>query len=394
MSPKSKLFSPIRVGDLSLKHRVVLAPLTRYRGTDTHVPGPKAAEYYSQRGSAPGTLLITEATLIAAKAGGYSNVPGIWSEEQIRGWKQVTDAVHAKGSFIYLQLWALGRAANPDVLEKEDPSFPYVSSWTTQLTGKPTPPRALTVPEIHEYVQLYATAASNAVHRAGFDGVEVHGANGYLIDQFLQDTTNQRDDAYGGSVENRTRFALEVVDAVVKEVGETKTGIRLSPWSDFQGRIERLSPFFILMVYATDMGMSDPIPTYSHLVARLRDSHPNLSYIHVIEPTISGYNEVTQEESNDFIREIWAPRRIISAGGYNRSTSINAAEEKGDLIAFGRMFISNPDLPRRLKENIPLSISNRQTYYLHGNHTSLGYTDYPFANEQSWKVEEVSQARL
>src|ERR1700722_10261614 len=197
MSPLTpRLFKPIQVGELQLSHRVVLAPLTRFRGTITHVPGPYAAEYYAQRGSVPGTLLITEATFIAQRAGGYKNVPGIWSEEQIAGWKevsafaaaemqltiswhgalyvQVTTSVHAKGSSIFLQLWAMGRAADPAVLASEDPSIAYVSSSPSPLPQKSTqpPPRALSVPEIHEYVQLYATAAANAVHRAGFDGVE------------------------------------------------------------------------------------------------------------------------------------------------------------------------------------------------------------------------------
>jgi NADPH2 dehydrogenase len=249
-----KLFQPIQVGDLQLEHRVVLAPLTRVRADKKHVHQlPIAQEYYTQRASVPGTLLITEATFIAAQAGGINNVPGIWSDEQVTAWKkvsfshhspnnllictQITESVHAKGSFIYLQLWALGRAASPKQLEEEG-SFPYVSSSDIPLSNRPKEdpsPRPLTLSEIKEFVELYATAASNAVHRAGFDGVEIHGANGYLIDQFLQTTSNRRTDDYGGSVENRARFALEVTEAVVKRIGAKKTGIRFSPWGSFQG---------------------------------------------------------------------------------------------------------------------------------------------------------------
>ena len=258
-----KLFQPIRVGTANLQHRVVLAPMTRNRANAQHVHGSLALEYYRQRTSVPGTLAITEATFIAPQAGGYPNVPGIWSDEQISGWspvrhalriqslkrdklsflptyvpfrslQQVVDAVHKNGSFIYLQLWALGRTASPDVLQKED-GYPFVAPSPIPLDNTSTSPRALTVEEIREYVQLYATAARNAVVGAGFDGVEIHAANGYLPDQFLQTNTNIRTDSYGGSVENRARFVLEITEAVVNAVGANKVGIRFSPWSTFQG---------------------------------------------------------------------------------------------------------------------------------------------------------------
>ncbi|KAF7970141.1 hypothetical protein HWV62_9267 [Athelia sp. TMB] len=382
-----KLFEPLQIGDSQLLHRVVLAPLTRFRGTDVHVPGITAPEYYAQRASAPGTLLITEATFIAARAGGYPNAPGIWNEDQIEGWKKVTSAVHAKGSFIYLQLWALGRAANPAQLAKEGITNGYVSSSSVSrgkaaAVGFP-PSKTLSIPEIHEYVQLYATAAENAI-TAGFDGVEVHGGgqtpfyvddqalmrtNGYLIDQFTQDVVNKRTDEYGGTIENRSRFALEVVDAVVKRVGPQKTGFRVSPWGSFDG--ERTA---------------DPIPTFSYLISSLLSAHPELAYIHAVEPRIdvaTTRTEVPEHESNDFIRKIVreakGPTQFIAAGGYTREQAIEAAE-KGDLVAFGRAYIANPDLPRRLKENIPLAKGNRETYYIPGDTTGLGYTDYPFAD--------------
>jgi len=366
MASSSTLFQPIRVGSSQLKHRVVLAPLTRLRANKSHVHGELAVKYYGQRAAEPGTLLVTEATFIAAQAGGNDNVPGIWSDEQIAAWKKVTDAVHAQGSFIYLQLWALGRAADPEILIKEG-NFDYVSSSASRLKGIDKDPRPLTVSEIHDYIELYAKAASNAVHRAGFDGVEVHGANGYLIDQFFQDTCNSRTDEYGGSIENRARFGLEVVNKVVETVGAQRTGIRLSPWSKFQG-----------------MRMVDPIPTFSYVVTELSKRHPDLAYVHLVEPAISAgdtESDVEDNASNDFIRKIWAPRPLISAGAFTPSTAPAHADKAGDLIAFGRYFISNPDLPKRIREGIALTPYNRATFYL--PEKAEGYTDYPTADESS-----------
>ncbi|KII86958.1 hypothetical protein PLICRDRAFT_114056 [Plicaturopsis crispa FD-325 SS-3] len=360
-----KLFQPIQVGDITLGHRVVLAPLTRFRANDAHVhAGDLPREYYEQRASTPGTLLISEATFIAPQAGGYPNVPGIWNDDQIAGWKKITDAVHAKGSYIYLQLWALGRAGVPDVLTKEGP-YPHVSASDVPFKGNANVPRPLTIPEIKEYVQLYATAASNAVHKAGFDGVEVHGANGYLIDQFFQDVTNHRTDEYGGSVENRARFGLEVLEAVVKAVGAKKTGIRLSPWNRFQG-----------------MRMADPKPTFKYITTRISELFPDLAFLHVVSPRVDGLDVLdvlAEGENNDFIEEIWKPRVYISAGGYSRESALKEAEEKGNLIAFGRKFLANPDLPLRLKKDLPLNEGDRATYYVYGSTDPKGYTDYPFA---------------
>ncbi|KAI0342276.1 NADH:flavin oxidoreductase/NADH oxidase [Trametopsis cervina] len=358
-----KLFSPVRVGDVELQHRVVLAPLTRLRARKDHVHHKMAIEHYRQRASVPGTLLITEGTIIAAKAGGYPNVPGIYTQEQIDAWKPIVEAVHEKGSYIYLQLWATGRSAFPNILEEEGP-YPYVSASDVHLTERPFPPRALTTEEVKEYVQLFATAASNAVHGAGFDGVEVHGANAYLIDQFTQDVTNKRTDEYGGSIENRARFHLEILEAIVEKIGAEKTGTRLSPWGKFE-----------------EMGMEDPIPQFRYLVQQMSERFPKLAFIHVVEPRVEGAEdrEVKQGESNDFIREIWAPRPIISAGGYDRIHALEVAESKGDLIAFGRAFIPNPDLPLRLKKNLPLTKYDRSTFYV--PESEKGYIDYPFAPE-------------
>ncbi|KAK7442715.1 hypothetical protein VKT23_015961 [Stygiomarasmius scandens] len=370
----SKLFQPIKLGDIVLRHRVALAPLTRLRADEKHVLLPIVKEMYEQRASTPGTFLISEATFIAPRAAGYDNVPGIWSDEQISAWKEVTDAVHAKGSFIYLQLWAIGRFASQSSLAKEDPSYDVVSASDIPLSDRPqSRPRPLTIPEIKEYSTLYATAASNAVHKAGFDGVEIHGANGHLLDQFMQDVSNHRTDEYGGSVENRARFTLEVVDAVVKAVGPRKTGIRFSPWNTFQ-----------------DMGMKDPKPTFSYVVSEIKKAHPTLAYIHVVEARAKGYDivEVPKEENNDFLREIWTSpendedgRRLISSGGYSRDVALETADKKEDIIAFGRLFLANPDLPRRIEDDLPFNKYDRTTFYVPNSSDPKGYTDYPFADK-------------
>lgn len=256
----SKLFSPIDVGRMTLQHRVVLAPMTRMRASQDGVPGSLVNEYYTQRASVPGTLLITEATIISAQAVGIPGIPGIYSDEQVAAWKeastlvdlaslytaylvshfmQVVDSVHSKGSFIYLQIAALGRVANRQYLEAK--GLPYVSASSVPPPGSAdtVPPRPLTLAEIEQYVKDFEIAAFNAVYRAGFDGVEVHAGNGSLIDQFLHESANQRTDQYGGPIENRARFLFEVVHAVVKAVGEERTSVRLTPW--YQGELDSTS---------------------------------------------------------------------------------------------------------------------------------------------------------
>ncbi|KAJ7263981.1 NADH:flavin oxidoreductase/NADH oxidase [Mycena haematopus] len=352
----SKLFQPTQVGDMQLAHRVVFAPATRYRVDDTHTPVSLVAEYYEQRASTPGSLLISEATLIAQRAGGAKNTPGIWSEEQISAWKAVTERVHAKGSFIYLQIWALGRAVQADVLEKEN--ITCVSASDIPLPGGPKP-RPLTVDEIREYAELYAQAAVNAVDKAGFDGVEIHGANGYLIDQFLHPGSNFRTDAYGGSIENRVRFALEVTEAVVKAIGQKKTAFRISPWGTWQ-----------------EMHFDDSLPTYAHLATELRNRYPDFAYLHVVEPRANGdqtSTEMKEHQSNDLLP-------LHQRGGLYPTSAIAVAEEKGDLIAFARPYIANPDLPYRLIHNIALTVGDRSLYYALGSVDPKGYTDYAFAS--------------
>ncbi|KAJ7451334.1 hypothetical protein FB451DRAFT_1051437 [Mycena latifolia] len=358
-----KLFQPSTVGNVKISHRVVFAPTTRYRADANSTPLPHVAEYYEQRASTPGSLLISEATYIAPRAAGDKHAPGVWSERRSPPGKEcITDRVHAKGSYMFLQLWALGRAATVETLAEDD--LPYVSASDVPLPGG-TAPRPLTVTEIKEYIQLYARAASNAVNLAGFDGVEVHGANGYLMDQFLHDGSNIRTDAYSGSVENRSRFALEVVEAVVKVVGQERTALRISPWGTVLGAL-----------------FAGPKPTYTHLITQLRARYPEFAYLHVVEPRVDGAQTVAIKAgySNDFIRAIWGPRPLISAGGYTRETAIAAAEEKGDLIAFARLYVANPDLPYRLLHDIALNVGNRALYYVKGSLDPAGYTDYPFAS--------------
>ncbi|KAI0055992.1 FMN-linked oxidoreductase [Artomyces pyxidatus] len=358
MSSASKLFKPITHGGLKLQHRVVMAPLTRLRSNERSEPTLLVKQYYEQRASAPGTLIISEGTIIAPQGGGMKGVPGIYTDRQVAAWRQVVDAVHTKGSFMYLQLTALGAASDPDALAAE--GHPYIGAGDLPMQGRTVCPRPLAADEIHEYEGLFAAAARRAVHEAGFDGVELHACHGSLLDQFLQTNKNNRTDEYGGSDANRVRFPLGVLDAVVAAVGARKTGVRLSPWSRAQG-----------------MRMPDPIPTYTELVTRMRGAHPDLAYLHVVEPRIQGLDTREPEpgEQNDFIRAIWAPGRYIAAGGFTRESGMRAADETGDLIAYGRHFLANPDLVQRLKENEPLNQGDRDTYYASG---AGGYTDYPF----------------
>ncbi|KXN87829.1 putative inactive dehydrogenase EasA, partial [Leucoagaricus sp. SymC.cos] len=355
-SSTSRLFQPITVGQMRLNHRVVLAPLTRVRTDKYHVPSlPVMKEYYAQRASTPGTFLITEATFIAPEAGGLKHVPGIYNQDQAAAWTNITESVHSKGSFIFCQLWAMGRQANKAHLKEDDPSFSVVgpSAIAIKREGARTPCE-LTIPGIKDYVQRYTAAARRAVHDAQFDGVEIHGANGYLIDEFLQDVSNQRQDEYGGSVERRSRFGLEVVKAVVDAVGTAKkVGIRLSPWSTF-GDLQR---------FWKGMGMKDPIPQFTHFVTTLKQEFPDLAYIHIIEPEVVGdkdNHDSVKHANNDFLREIWTPSPYLTAGGYDRQKGIREADARSnELVVFGRTFIANPDLPIRLEKDVPLTPYDR-----------------------------------
>ncbi|GAA5832881.1 hypothetical protein JCM5353_003739 [Sporobolomyces roseus] len=368
MASKSVLFSPLRVGNMELSNRIAMAPLTRYRNSDSHAPQDVAAEYYGQRASYPGTLLITEATFVAAKAGSYTNAPGIYTEEQITGWKKVVDTVHAKGSYLFLQQWSLGRAADGELLRKETGEDVHSSS-DIGIEGREKP-RAMTLEEIKAYPGYFAESAKNFVEKCGGDGVEIHNANGYLPDQFLQTNSNKRDDAYGGSVENRCRFPLAIVDAVVKAIGEERVGIRISPYSTFQGM---------------KMGSIEEIhETFSYFVQQIKDKYPKFAYLHVVESRIGGSQDIPSDkkETLDFLHGIWSPRPFLIAGGFKRETAVAAAEEyENSVVVFGRYFISNPDLVERIKQGVDFTEYNRDTFYLKGPEQTRGYTDYPVATK-------------
>lgn len=351
---------------MNLQHRVTMAPLTRMRAPGHQVKDIHAT-YYGQRASAPGTLLITEATFISEAASGYPDAPGIYKPEHILGWKKVTDAVHEKGSHLFVQLWALGRMATPSDLESR--GLPYVAPSAIKADpAEEKVPTPLTKAEIKQYIADYVQAAKNAIE-AGADGVEIHSANSYLLDEFLHENSNNRTDEYGGSIENRARFTLEVVDAVSAAIGADRTGIRLSPWGIYGGM---------------EAGVS-PIPQFSYVVAELQkraNAGNELAYVHLMEPRMvfrhGFHDEVYVEGSNDFARTIYKGV-LIRSNGYNLEKA-TADTEKDDklLIAMGRYFISTPDLVNRWKNGIPLNPYVRATFYSQGKE---GYTDYPFAEE-------------
>lgn len=361
----SALFQPTRIGALPLQHRIVMAPLTRYRANADNVPLPIVKEYYKQRASVPGSMIITEGTFISPQAGGFANVPGIWNEAQISAWREITDAVHENGSLIVCQLWAIGRAADANLLAKT--GHEVTSPSDLPISEEGATPRPLSEEGIRSFIEDYATAAKNAI-TAGFDAVEIHGANGYLCDQFLQDVSNKRTDRWGGSIENRARFGLEVAKAVAGAVGADRTGYRVSPWSPFQA-----------------MKMSDPVPQFSYLAQQLRDL--GLAYIHIVQARISGGETVeVAAESVDFLLDIWkdASGVAILAGGFTPESGVATAEKYKDVpvaIAFGRSYLANPDLPHRIQHAISLNAYNRATFYT--PESPIGYIDYPFSNTKS-----------
>ncbi|WP_417667207.1 alkene reductase [Roseibium sp.] len=355
----AKLFTPLKVGAIEVKNRAVMAPLTRNRArAEDDAPTQLQADYYAQRASAG--LLITEASQISPQGKGYAWTPGIYSDAQIEGWQKVTDAVHAKGGKIVIQLWHVGRISHP-VLQPggADPVAPSAiaaKSKTfdgTAFVDTPTP-RALDAAEIPGIVEDYRKAAANAI-KAGFDGVEVHAANGYLIDQFLRDGSNKRDDAYGGSIENRTRFLKEVLDTVTSEIGADRVGIRLSPFSN-----------------ANDISDSDPVALFSHVVDVINGY--GLAYLHLVEGQTGGPRDIPEGASLAALYQRFEGT-TMGNNGYDRQMAVNTVERGDvDLVAFGRPFISNPDLVERLKADAPLNDWDQSTFYGGG---AEGYTDYP-----------------
>ncbi|MGP1383600.1 MAG: alkene reductase [Thainema sp.] len=354
------LFTPVQLGRYTLPNRMVMAPLTRNRAGEGNVPHEMNAEYYRQRASAG--LIISEASQVAPQGLGYPNTPGIYSDEQVEGWKKVTQAVHDAGGKIFLQLWHVGRISHPDLQPNGElpvaPSAIKPAGEASTYEGmKPfVTPRALETEEIPGIVEQYRLGAQNAL-AAGFDGVEIHSANGYLLDQFLRNGTNQRTDRYGGSVENRARLLLEVTQAVVDVWGGDRVGIRLSPSGSFN-----------------DMSDSDPATLFRYVAEQLNGF--DLAYIHIIEPRIDDVNNVNIGSA--FFRPIYNGT-IIAAGGFDReSGNEELATGNADLIAYGRLFISNPDLPKRFELKAPLNDYDRDSFY---GGDEQGYIDYPFLEE-------------
>ncbi len=361
------LFSSLLLGDLELPNRVVMAPLTRMRSRQPgNVPTALNATYYAQRASAG--LIISEATQVSQQGQGYPATPGIHSEEQVKGWQLVTDAVHDAGGRIFCQLWHVGRISHrshqpanglPVAPSAIKPSGGTFSADWKQVAFET--PRALETVELRGVVDDYQAAAENA-EAAGFDGVEVHGANGYLLDQFLQDGSNKRDDEYGGTIENRARLLLEVVDQAVSVWGAGRVGVRLSPYGTFN-----------------DMSDSDPVGLFSYVLSEL--SRRRIAYAHIIEPraSLAGGQEGTNSDAprtSEIFRSAFTGA-LISAGGYNREDAMRVVEQGvADAVAFGRLFIANPDLPARLERGLALTPYNRATFY---GGAEKGYTDYPFA---------------
>jgi N-ethylmaleimide reductase len=351
------LFEPVRLGDLALANRIVMAPLTRNRASAGEVPSALSATYYGQRASAG--LIISEATQICALGQGYIATPGIHSPAQIEGWKAVTRAVHERGGKIVAQLWHVGRISHVSLLPAGEqpvaPSAIRAQSQTVTAEGfvEVSEPRALRLDEIPALVAQYRQAARNAID-AGFDGVEVHGANGYLLDQFLRDGSNQRTDAYGGSIENRARLLIEVLEAVSQEIGSGRTGLRLSP----------VTPF-------NDMRDSDPQRLFNHVAERVAPL--KLAYLHVIEGAAGGPRDVAPFDYAALRERARTPWMLNN--GYDRQMALDAITSgAADAVAFGRPFIANPDLVERLRANGPLNEPDVSTFYGGG---AKGYTDYP-----------------
>ncbi|MDI1442517.1 alkene reductase [Polyangium sp. 6x1] len=359
MANASKLLSPFRLGRLELKNRMVMAPMTRSRAlVDGNVPSPLSPTYYEQRASAG--LLITEATQVSAQGVGYIRTPGIHSPEQVAGWRKVTDAVHALGGVIFAQLWHVGRVSHPDFHDGQLPVAPSAIGYEGEVftwKGKTriVTPRALETEEIPGIVEQFRRGAENA-REAGFDGVELHGSNGYLLDQFLRDGSNQRTDAYGGSIENRARLPLEVARAAVGVWGAERVGYRLSP-----------QPF----PYA---GMTDstPVETFTYIAQEL--GRLGLGYLHVTE-AVSGKGVPSAEQRiSPLLRKAFQGAFIVNGGYDARAGEEALSRDEADLVAYGVPFLANPDLPERFRREAPLNPPDVATFF---TGEEKGYTDYP-----------------
>ncbi|HUN47342.1 MAG TPA: alkene reductase [Stellaceae bacterium] len=352
------LFTPLHLGPCELRNRIVMAPMTRNRAGAGNVPTELAATYYAQRAGAG--LIVTEATQISPQGVGYPGTPGIHSPEQLEGWKRVTQSVHAAGGRVFLQLWHVGRISHPSL--QPDGALPVAPSAlkpegkAMTATGMQpyVTPRALELTELPGIVEQFRRGAANA-KAAGFDGVEVHGANGYLLDQFLRDGSNRRTDRYGGSIENRARLLLEVTEAVVGVWGKDRVGVRLSPGNPFN-----------------DMADSNPAATFGYATRAL--DRLGLAYLHIVEPMPDTPAPDGVMPDSRFLRPLWHQTLIVNRA-YTRETAMAAvASGTADLVAFAALFLANPDLPERFRRNAPLNPPDRPTFYGGG---AKGYTDYP-----------------
>lgn len=344
------LFDPVQIGDLELPNRMIMAPLTRCRASVGRVPNDMMAEYYAQRASAG--MIISEATSVSPMGVGYPNTPGIWSEDQTEGWKKVTREVHARGGRILLQLWHVGRISDPIYLDGELPVAPSaIKPEGTVSLVRPkkeyVQPRALEIDEIPELIEAFRKGAENA-RKAGFDGVEIHGANGYLLDQFLQSSTNQRSDQYGGSLENRARLMLEITDAVLSVWEPGRVGMHLAPRGD-----------------GHDMGDENPGETFGYVAKEL--GKRNIAFIATRE-------HAAEDSQGPWLKEQFGGTYIANEGFDKDLANQWLREGKADAVAFGRLFIANPDLPRRFAEDAPLNEQHPETFYASG---PMGYVDYP-----------------
>jgi N-ethylmaleimide reductase len=354
-SVKNNLFSPIHLGDLALTNRIIMAPLTRNRSGAGNVPQDLNVEYYRQRASAG--LIISEGSQISAKGIGYPGTPGIHSDAQIAGWQRVTDAVHDEGGRIFIQLWHTGRISHsslqPDHILPSAPSALKALGQAMTYDGPQDfeTPHALTLAELPGLVEDYATAAQRA-KAAGFDGVEIHAANGYLLDQFLRDSTNHREDEYGGNIANRMRLLLEIIEATIAIWGNHRVGVRLSPENSFN-----------------DIKDSQPQQSFNAVAKKL--SKYRLAYLHVLEgDMMTGERQLDYLELRNCFEGLY-----MANNGYNRERGNQAiAQNQADMIAFGKAFIANPDLPERFLKNLPLNTPDQATFY---GGDGKGYTDYP-----------------
>lgn len=377
----TNLFRPLKLGNLDLSHRIVMPPLTRLRATQPgNVPNKElATEYYTQRSMRPGTLIITEGSYPFPQAAGYENAPGLWSREQLSIWKGIFKSIHDNKSFVFVQLWAMGRQAIPSLMAKNDLRYDsasdnvYMSSRMEKMAAKcKNPQHGITPAEIEEYIEGFVKAAKNVVER-GADGVEIQNANGYLLNEFLDPISNKRADGYGGSIEKRARFTLELVDALIAAVGPEKVGIRFSPFGTFGNMSGGGNPLIIAQ-YAYTIGELE----------RRAKAGKRLAYIHLAEPSVTnpglaeGQGEYL-EGTNDFVYSIWKGNVIRTGNLALHPEKVKRiVKNERTLVAYGRYTIANPDIVDRIEKGLPLTHYNRDLFYTSG---AEGYVDYPTYDE-------------